>query len=100
MPDQVRTPALIERHTPIRAVPFFSVDYVRVEDPVEWTEKREEALILDHPDAARLALALGEHVFATTARIPKQEAAKLPPAVRTASEVHDWRENVPNSGVL
>lgn len=104
-PGSVQTPALIERHVPLDSPPFFSVEYLRVDDPPEWTAMRGEAGVWDYMEASKRAGKLSTreiHVFAAVARPATAIAQSYPPRERHRAQVlpgEDWRARAVNCGV-
>lgn len=112
MPEQVQTPALIERHVPISAPPFFRVEYLingvakdaisprmleELRAASSWAPTRLEAVVLDYMAADSLAAKLGPHTFATTVVRPADRARAIAPQHRSQRE--DWRAQAANCGL-
>lgn len=105
MPEKVQTPALIGRLLVLDAAPFFSREFATVPEPRmehagDWSPRREEAWIMDHPEADEKALRLGLNVFALVATTATTIAESFPPRERHRHRCRDWREKASNCGVL
>lgn len=81
------------------------VEYLRCEDPLTWTKVRAEAQAFADPSEAarweRDLRAPNFFVFTVPAETATEKAQRVPARYRRRSEIHhDWREDVPNAGVL
>lgn len=111
MPEPVQPRALIERSVWDDGAFFPRIEYLQCEEPLTWTRERAAAQVFaDYMEADALARRLSTremHVFPVVPDTASTIAATVPARERRRNQLteipethHDWREDVPNAGVL